>query len=41
VSERQAAEQLDLETAIEEAEQGFTDWDIFAPSAVDEEEPAT
>jgi hypothetical protein len=26
---REQSEQLDLETAIEEAEQGFTDWDIF------------
>jgi hypothetical protein len=27
--------QLDLETAIEEVEQGFSDWDVFA----DDEEP--
>jgi hypothetical protein len=34
-------EQLDLVTAIEEAEQGFADWDVFAPPAEDdEEEPA-
>jgi hypothetical protein len=39
---REEPEQLDIETAIEEAEQGFDGWDVFAPAAVDdEEEPAT
>jgi hypothetical protein len=35
--------QLDIETAIEEAEQGFDGWDVFVfapPAADDEEEPA-
>jgi hypothetical protein len=31
-------EQLDLETAIAEQEEGFADWDIFATPAEDEDE---
>jgi hypothetical protein len=40
VTEPRDSEQLDIETAIEEAEQGFDAWDIFAPPDDDEEEPA-
>ncbi len=34
---REEPEQLDLETAIAEADEGFADWDVFDD---DEEEPA-
>ena len=39
---REEPEQLDIETAIEEAEHGFEGWDVFAPPPAtdDEEEPA-
>ena len=37
---RNHPEQLDLETAIAEQEEGFTDWDIFEPPAEDEDEAA-
>jgi hypothetical protein len=37
---REEPEQLDIETAIEEAEQSFDGWDVFAPPADDEEDPA-
>jgi hypothetical protein len=35
---RDEPEQLDIETAIAEQEEGFTDWDVFAPPADDDEE---
>jgi hypothetical protein len=37
---REELEQLDIETALEEAEQGFDEWSIFADDEDDEEEPA-
>jgi hypothetical protein len=36
----EAPEQLDIETAIEEAEQGFDGWDVFAPPAAEDEDEA-
>jgi hypothetical protein len=34
-------EQLDLETAIAEQEEGFADWDVFAPPEDDDEDEAS
>jgi hypothetical protein len=38
---REQPEQLDLEVAIAEQEEGFAGWDVFASPTDDEEEPSS